>query len=156
MPLSSRTLFSRLYAPPVDGARQAIALSRNEAEKIPFLDTVAIISITAPEKSPAKLAAFSHVLRLSFADVDFLATAKLSKRTEARLKKAFTQEQAGQVKVFVENLPSGIRTILVHCEGGFSRSCAIVLALNELYGCVVDHGQLSEANPSVLKLMTGR
>src|SRR5450830_1050349 len=72
------------------------------------------------------------------------------------LKKAFTQEQAGQVKVFVENLPSGIRTILVHCEGGFSRSCAIVLALNELYGCVVDHGQLSEANPSVLKLMTGR
>src|SRR5450830_1050348 len=95
MPLSSRTLFSRLYAPPVDGARQAIALSRNEAEKIPFLDTVAIISITAPEKSPAKLAAFSHVLRLSFADVDFLATAKLSKRTEARLKKSVHSRAGG-------------------------------------------------------------
>lgn len=45
---------------------------------------------------------------------------------------------------------SGIPAILVLCEGGFSRSCAIVRALNELYGYVVDHGRLSEATPSVL------
>jgi predicted protein tyrosine phosphatase len=49
------------------------------------------------------------------------------------LSDAFTPEQAQTVRSFVETLPDEIATIVVHCEGGFSRSCAIALALQQLY-----------------------
>lgn len=156
MPLPSRTIFAKLYSPPANGARQAIALSRGEAEALPLLESVAIISITAPEKLAAELQAFPHILRLSFADVDFLAPEALSKRASAKLKNAFTKEQAKQVRSFVEELPDSVRTVVVHCEGGYSRSTAVVRALNALYGYSVMDEQLEEANPSVLALMLGK
>ncbi|WP_288408902.1 hypothetical protein [uncultured Herbaspirillum sp.] len=67
----------------------------------------------------------------------------------AKLPNRFSAEQAVQVLEFVEALPDNIRSIVVHCEGGFSRSCALVKALNALYGYSVDFEQLKEANPSV-------
>jgi len=152
MPLSSREIYGRLYNPPADGRRQVIAMSRIDAEQLPPLPGVAVISIIAPEKVEAVLGEFSHILRLSFADVDFLSK-KISSRSAKKFQGAFTRDQAMVVKSFVETLPSDIATIVVHCEGGFSRSCAIAVALNKLYGYEVDQKQLADANPSVVKTM---
>ncbi|OWY34851.1 hypothetical protein CEJ45_11215 [Herbaspirillum aquaticum] len=151
MPLSSREIYGRLLSPPISG-RQVIAMSRGDAQQLPTLPGVAVISITAPEKPPAALAEFTHILRLSFADVDFLSK-EISSRAAKKLQDAFTRHQASEVKQFVESLPLDIATIVVHCEGGFSRSCANAVALNKLYGYEVIQEQLHRANPSVVTTM---
>ncbi|AZG13784.1 dual specificity protein phosphatase family protein [Cupriavidus pauculus] len=141
-----------LYRAPRAGLRRVFALSREEAGRLPSLPTFAIISITAPERPPANLNSPAHVLRLSFADVDF-HSADLSLRAQAKLPYAFTTEQANEVRDFVESLTDDVNAVVVHCEGGFSRSCAIALALHRLYGYEADIERLTQANPSVLRLM---
>jgi hypothetical protein len=66
-----KDVIAKLYRPPAQG-RRAFALSREGAERMPHIDGVAMISITAPEKRPAQLPEYEPLLRLSFADVDFL------------------------------------------------------------------------------------
>lgn len=145
---------TRLYRRPLEGTRQVFALSRAEAERLPRLSWAAIISITAPGRPPADVDGFEHVLRVSFADVDFFSPT-LSPRAREALGNAFTVDQAKAIRQFVESLPSQITSIVVHCEGGYSRSCAIALALHRLYGYQVAVGRLTEANPSVVRLMMG-
>ncbi|SOY71778.1 conserved hypothetical protein [Cupriavidus phytorum] len=149
-----KTAIAKLYRHRLGGVRQVLALSRAEAERLPRVAWVGLISITAPGRAPARLEGFEHVLRLSFADVDFHSNT-LSPRALARLDDAFTVEQANAVRLFVDSLPSSITTIVIHCEGGFSRSCAVTLALHWLYGYQVDLERLTQANPSVLRVMTG-
>lgn len=88
---------------------------RGDAEKLPLLPSVAVISITAPERPPANLGSFAHVLRLSFADVDFL-NPHLSGRAQEKLVHAFTDVQAQAVRSFVEALPDAIKSVVVHCR----------------------------------------
>ncbi|MDN7591901.1 hypothetical protein QZM44_33885 [Burkholderia seminalis] len=145
-------VLGRLYRPPADDVRQVFALSRDDAEKLPRLSSLAIISITAPERPPACLYGFDYLLRLSFADVDFLKP-ELSRKANEKLSRAFTPKQARMVRSFVEGLPDTITSIVVHCEGGYSRSCAIALGLHRLYGYRVDKESLVRANPSVLSVM---
>ncbi|WP_075256683.1 dual specificity protein phosphatase family protein [Herbaspirillum camelliae] len=152
MPIPLHQVLERIFRPSSNAVRQVVAVPRSVAEQIPLVDSVAVISVTAPEKLQASLAAFEHVLRLSFADVDFLS-AEMTKRRQAKLKAAFTAQQAGTVLAFVEALPQNIRTIVVHCEGGYSRSCAIALALADIYGYEADRASLGEANPSVLRTL---
>ncbi|RQZ59315.1 hypothetical protein [Burkholderia sp. Bp9004] len=144
----------KLYKPLANGARQVFALSRGDAEKLPQLPSIAVISVTAPERPPASLDGFAHVLRLSFADVDFL-NPSLSKKTRDKLAHAFTLEQAQSIRSFVEALPIEIVSVVVHCEGGYSRSCAIALALHRLYGYRAEIEHLSQANPSIVRMMMG-
>lgn len=141
---------SRIYRAKA-GKRAAYALSRAEAERLPRVASIAVISITSPDRPPADLD-FEHMLRLSFADVDFLSRTP-SRRARQKAEQAFTPEQARLVLQFVEGLPDSVRTVIVHCEGGYSRSCAVVLGLHQLYGYEVEHGQLANANPSVLRLL---
>lgn len=145
-------VIAALYRVPSTGTRRVFALSREEAERLPSLPTFAIVSITAPERPLANLNAPAYALRLSFADVDF-GSADLSLRALAKLPHAFTSEQANHVRQFVESLPGRVNAIVIHCEGGYSRSCAIALALHHLYGYEVDIERLAQANPSVLRLM---
>lgn len=149
-----RDIVGKLYKPPLDGTRQVFALSRSDAEKLPQLPSMAVISITAPERPPVNLGCFVHVLRLSFADVDFL-NPNLSGRAREKLVHAFTKEQAKVVRAFVEALPDEITSVVVHCEGGYSRSCAIAVALHRLYGYRVEPQHLSKANPSIVRVMMG-
>ncbi|MCP3710194.1 hypothetical protein M3I54_25050 [Paraburkholderia sp. CNPSo 3274] len=142
----------KLYKPAA-GTRQVFALSRADAEKLPRLPSIAVISITAPERPPADLDGFEHVLRLSFADVDFL-NPSLSRRAAEKLGDAFTAEQAQAIWSFVNDMPEEIVSIVVHCEGGYSRSCAIALGLHHVYGYRVEMEQLGQANPSVARVMT--
>ncbi|AXV76515.1 hypothetical protein CJO79_05690 [Ralstonia solanacearum] len=43
-------ILGKLYRPRTDGTRQVFALSRSDAERLPLLPSVAVISITAPER----------------------------------------------------------------------------------------------------------
>ncbi|EEE05546.1 hypothetical protein [Burkholderia multivorans] len=148
-----RDIVGRLYGPP-GGARKVFALSRADAERLPRLPSIAIISITSPDRSPANLDGFDHLLRLSFADVDFL-NPRLSTKAQDKLGDAFNEEQARTIRTFVEALPDEISSIVVHCEGGYSRSCAIALALHLLYDFDADLEHLVQANPSVVRVMVG-
>ncbi|WP_322039860.1 hypothetical protein [Burkholderia diffusa] len=64
-------------------------------------------------------------------------------------------EQAQAIHSFVEALPMEVLSVVVHCEGGYSRSCAIALALHWLYGYEAEIEHLSQANPSVVQMMAG-
>ncbi len=154
MPRRLQDIVSKLYRPPV-GARQVFALSRADAERVPRLSSIAVISITAPERPEAQLDGFTHVLRLSFADVHFM-NPTLSEKSKKKVVYAFTAEQARAVRQFVDCLPPAIASVVVHCEGGFSRSCAIALGLHHLYGYRVEHERLTHANPSVFRVLTGK
>ncbi len=154
MPQRLQDILSKLYRPTPGEIRQVFTLARSDAEKLPELPSIAVISITAPERPPAKIRAFEHVLRLSFADVDFL-NPQLSKKARDKLPHAFTREHVHAICSFVEALPDEICSLVVHCEGGYSRSCAVALALSQLYGYRVDFQHLSEANRSIVKLMVG-
>ncbi|MCA7889729.1 hypothetical protein LGM58_41870 [Burkholderia contaminans] len=147
-------VLSNLCKPLANGMRQVFALSRRHAEKLPRLPSVAVISITAPERSTANLDGFDYVLRVSFADVDFLKP-DLSRKATKRLTHAFTPGHADMIRSFVESLPEEITAIVVHCEGGYSRSCAIALGLHQLYGYKVEMEHLAHANSSILRVMTG-
>lgn len=144
----------KLYKPPADGSRQVFALPRSDAEKLPRLPSIAVISVTAPERPLASLDGFAHLLRLSFEDVDFLSP-NLSNKSRGKLAHAFTAEQAQAIHSFVEALPIDVVSIVVHCEGGYSRSCAIALALHRLYGYQAEIKHFSQANPSVVRMMVG-
>ena len=144
----------KLYKPMANGIRQVFALSRGDAEKLPRLPSIAVISVTAPGRPPASLDGFAHLLRLCFADVDFLKPG-LSKKSQGKLVDAFTAEQARAIHSFVNTLPADVVSVVVHCEGGYSRSCAIALALHRLYGYQAEIEHLSQANPSVVRMMMG-
>lgn len=146
-----KDVIGSLYKPP-PGPRQAFALPRADAEQLPRLPSVAVISITAPERPPAALDGFEHLLRLSFADVDFL-NPDISARAKEKIPTAFTQAHAQQIRSFIEQLPPTIKSVVVHCEGGFSRSCAVVLCLHKLYGYQVDLSDLEQANPSIVRVL---
>lgn len=109
-------ILGRLYRAPVDGMRQVFALSRADAERLPELPSIAIISITAPERPPAHINGCTHVLRLSFADVNFLSP-DLSARAREKLPYAFKAEHRAAILSFVEALPTEISSLVVHCEG---------------------------------------
>ncbi|WP_255371148.1 hypothetical protein [Cupriavidus sp. YR651] len=142
----------KLYKPPRDGKRQVLAVSRDVAEKLPRLESVAVISVTAPGRQLASLDGFNQVLRLSFADVDFM-NPELSARAKEKLADSFRPEHAVAILRFVVELPGEVATVVVHCEGGYSRSAAIALGLHRLYGYAADVKHLGEANPSIVRQM---
>jgi len=53
----------------------------------------------------------------------------------------------------VGGLPEYISVVVVHCEGGYSRSCAIAKALSQICGYQVSENDLVDANPSVVGVM---
>lgn len=154
MPQRLTDIVGKLYRPPADGSRQVFALSRADAEKLPQLPSIAVISITAPERPPADIRGFAHVLRLSFADVDFL-NPDLSDRARAKLDHVFTHDHSQAIRSFVEALPNEAVSLVIHCEGGYSRSCAVALALHRLFGYHAQLQHLTDANPSIVRVMMG-
>ncbi|GAB7542776.1 hypothetical protein CS8_024450 [Cupriavidus sp. 8B] len=68
---------------------------------------------------------------------------------QASLNHAFTAEQARAIRSFTEALPPDVTSLFIHCEGGYSRSRAIALALHQLHGYRTELERLGQANPSV-------
>lgn len=148
---SLKVVIDLMYKPAL-GQRRAIAVSRGVAEQLPPLPNVAMISITNPGRANAEVDGFTQLLRLSFSDVDHL-NSEISARAKEKIKNGFTKVQAEEVHAFVRNLPAEIRTLIVHCEGGYSRSCGVVMSLHKIYGFTVDASSLAQANESVMKIM---
>ncbi|MEC5387730.1 hypothetical protein VVD49_18500 [Uliginosibacterium sp. H3] len=148
-----KSVISSLYRPALGKGRRVFAVSRAEAEQLPRLPAVAVVSITAPARPPASLEGFDFLLRLQFEDVDFL-NPDLSNRAKEKMSGAFTADQAALILGFVESLPESIHTIVIHCEGGFSRSSAVALSLHRLYDYQVEIDRLEQANPSVVAMLT--
>lgn len=92
------------------------------------------------------------LLRLSFADVDFQKS-ELSSRAKSKFDAAFDQKHAGQICNFIESLPVEISSAVMHREGRYSLSMAVVQALHDLYGFQVDEKTLQQANHSALSLL---
>lgn len=147
-----KDVINQLYHPVLQNGRQVFALSQTEAEQLPRLPTVAIISITSPGHPPAALDEFERLLRLGFEDVDFLNKA-LSARAKEKLPGSFTDNQAKLIRSFVENLPASVHTVITHCGGGFSRSCAVASSLNRLYGYRIEADRLQQANAYVIYVL---
>jgi predicted protein tyrosine phosphatase len=147
-----KEIIAQLYRPSAAGRRQVFALSRTEAEQLPSLPWLAVVSVTAPDRLPAKLQGIKYVLRLSFADVDF-DSPDLSERARMKIINAFRPEHARAIHEFVAQLPEAVSSIVVHCEGGFSRSAAIALGLAEIYGYEVSVKEPGSANSSILRFL---
>lgn len=144
-------IISKIYRRPVEG-RQVLTASIAEAEALPLLPGVAVISIVAPGREPADLPAYQHLLRLNFADVDFLDK-NLTERAKAKLNAAMTPSHAKELHAFIQELPSTIHIVLVHCQGGISRSPGVAAALNAVYGYSIETERLKKANESVTQLL---
>jgi protein-tyrosine phosphatase len=86
--------------------------------------------------------------------VDFLSPS-LSRKARVKLVHSLTVEQPHAVRSFVEALPMEVVSVVVHCEGGYSRSCAIALALHRLYGYRAEIKHLSQAKLSIVNMMVG-
>lgn len=67
------------------------------------------------------------LLQLSYADID---NSSLESTEEAY--KLFSQEQAEQIWNFLEEYSPKIKTLLVHCEAGISRSPATAAAISKV------------------------
>lgn len=99
-------------------------MSRYEAEGLYVNPRGAIISITDPGSQPARLDGHIQILRLTFYDLD---------KPVERFTEVFTEEHAEQILDFVSGVRDQIDTLVVHCEAGISRSCAVAAALTRLF-----------------------
>jgi predicted protein tyrosine phosphatase len=91
-----------------------------------------MISIHDPDKRPANVprqTGLRGVLVLSFHDADPTAYTTLS--PEVRV---MTPDQAAKVWDFIDQHRADVGAIVVHCEGGFSRSPAVAAAIAEGLG----------------------
>jgi hypothetical protein len=131
--------------------RQVFALSRPGEKKLPQLSSIAVFSATTPERPPANFGEFDHVLSLTFADVEFLSP-ELSDKVRRNLPHALTETQVQDIRAFIEALPAGIASVLVHCEGGYSPSRGAAVTLHQVYSYAVElHSVRTPMYPSLLR-----
>lgn len=105
--------------------QQILFVSREAAQRFQSPEPWAAISITDPGSAPAQMACpkCQAVLRLSFSDVD---------HSEGDYTVLFSSAVAREILDFVEAWAPRVRTLLIHCEAGVSRSCATAAALARL------------------------
>jgi predicted protein tyrosine phosphatase len=87
----------------------------------------AVISIRDPNRRKVRVrnqSGLREVLHLAFHDAEPLKSMPMPPRI-----KLMTQAQAGEIWDFVRGQPVNIGAVVVHCEGGVSRSPAVAAAL---------------------------
>lgn len=102
---------------------QIINTSQECAERISPNSNTALISIISPGSSRSFKQQWKNFLPLEFNDAIY----------SGNKNKIFTKKDAAKIKDFVKELPKTIDTIIVHCEGGISRSAAVAKYLSEKY-----------------------
>ena len=110
-----------------------IVAGREEIEDgIPVRTSYVIISITDPDKRPAKIpraTGFRAILRLQFHDAvpvtDFTLPSEIV---------LMTTDHAEATWQFVQRWCNEVETIVVHCEQGMSRSPAVAAAICQVLG----------------------
>ena len=130
-----------------------MALSRFEMESLPPFPDAAVISVTSPGLDQAKISDFPFVHRISFSDVDHL-TIRMPTKPESVF---FSEEMAEGIRSFVKGLPKSIRTVVVNCEGGHSRSTGVALwMVSELGYEAAPFTRLGSANASVWSMLSSK
>lgn len=110
-----------------------IIAGREEIEAgIPVRTSYVVISITDPDKGPAKIpraSGFRGVLRLEFHDA--VPVPGFTLPSEIVL---MTRDHAEAIWQFVQEWYKEVETIVVHCEQGMSRSPAAAAAICKVFG----------------------
>lgn len=98
-------------------------------------ENVALISITDPNKEPAKIECsyWYKTLALSFYD-EREGSVLLNRENYP----TFNAKIAHEIFTFVESIELKCPNIWIHCEHGRSRSAAIAAALARIYSCELD------------------
>jgi predicted protein tyrosine phosphatase len=98
--------------------------------------TAAIVSITDPGQPDAKLKfGWGATLRLAFHDSDPV-TFPLANQDMTSM----SEDQGKQVAQFMASMPLAVRSVIVHCRSGISRSAGIAKAIAEAHGLAFDPG----------------
>lgn len=146
-----KCVIAALYRRPDDGIRQMFALSRDEAERLPRpLGCGHLHNRTWPPPCKyRRLRAFAttELRRRRFSQPDALSQGARNPRR--RLHRRASPGHSAIRRVPAETRNLGCRSL----RGGYSRSCAVALALHRLYGYQVALGRLTQANPSVVSVM---
>jgi predicted protein tyrosine phosphatase len=98
-------------------------VSQPIAEYLIPVDNWAMISIRCPGDTVKLQEGWKNLLVLEFDDVDFQFDNYV----------VFSDEQAGEVIEFLDNLDKDIKGIIVHCLAGISRSSAVALFIRDYY-----------------------
>lgn len=114
--------------------QRVLFLSQKAAEAMSGDPGVAVISITDPDKPEAELhPGWGAALRLAFHDSDPLTFPGMN------LDMISMHEAQGRcISGFLETLPPGVRTLVVHCRAGISRSAAVAKAVADTLGLPFD------------------
>jgi len=116
--------------------REVIFVNRSKSEETFGLKNWAVISITDPDDQPAKLMdGWMAVHRLSFQDLDPTSSSEKKLRTRVLM----TKDQAREIAAFVASVADDVEGILVHCQGGISRSAAVSKWIAEEYRLDFNH-----------------
>ena len=124
---------------------------RCRAEDFCFEDRHAVISITDPRQAPAIIRGAGSLLRLEFLDInDPIDHPKFS------MDSLFSECQAITLNTFARQIHAGTaaREVIIHCEGGVSRSAAIALYIECLSGCDFPRLEFADyANKRVVSML---
>jgi len=83
------------------------------------------------------------LLKISFSDVHPLVKGT-SKKASHLGQEMFTVKRVEAIKRLVGELSESVKTWVIHCEGGYSRSADVAFALYQLSGYRTDLGYLKE------------
>lgn len=110
-----------------------------------------MISITNPNHAPPDLTPGWHAaLRLAFDDVDLITFPKADPHLQQ-----MTIFQADTIVAFVLALPITVRTLVVHCKSGISRSAGVAKAVADGLGLRFPV-EYKEHNRYVYEMVLGR
>ena len=125
-------------------------LNRAAAEQKVVTVSSAIISITQPNTSPANLqSGWYRVLPIQFDDTN----PEVIQRKERKIPRiAMTLANAMTIVKFVHQTAPNIEEMIVHCQGGISRSAAVAKWIAEAYDLPFDH-DYDLFNPYVYQLL---
>lgn len=113
--------------------KRIIFVSRTAAENTHGWDDWAMISITEPDHTPARLLhGWYAVHRSAFHDTE--PQKALSDSTVA-----LTDDHAIEIVDFVHAMAPQVEGVMVHCKGGISRSAAVAKRIAETYNLPFNH-----------------
>jgi len=105
--------------------RRVLFLSQERAEQMAPPAATAIISITDPNRSPARLRdGWSAVLRVSFVDSDPVTFAD-----EGEVPGSISEDEVAAIAAFAAEQARRCQRIVIHCRHGVSRSAAVARAV---------------------------
>jgi len=128
-------------------------ISKRVAEQVGFNDKSLesiLISLNSPPaitrgSSPPKLieAAWSQILRLEFHDADGSGRSidhRITEVVDKNQLSLFTEHQAIEILKFLRSNQDNHTQVIVHCEGGISRSAAVSKFVAQIYNLEFPEG----------------